>query len=309
MPKINWLRELATGLVVIAIAGGFGLSVQSLATREQDRQAVAEASQQDAQCEPDDNYYLCADLNAQAGMRRATDALVEQANRQYWLEVINLALLIGTLGASVVATFVAARAVRVAQDEMENGLQPRLGCNIPSDNWARNDRPKPPVDPLNSPDLLDALVDETTFTFRNHGEAAAFLVMVHSQHHARVSGDGFPPAIKPWRVSDFIAIPEGNWVASGSDSQEFSSHPQNGTITPVPPGKQRVWFFVGFVVYEGLHGVRYLTRFMYRFDETDRAWYLDGPTGLDERDYNGSEKLGKKWVRRMNLDMLFSGQH
>lgn len=242
-------------------------------------------------------------------MQTATDGLVVQGNLQLNLAWINLFLLIGTLVASIIATVIAGRAVVVAREQIENSLQPRLSIKFGQMNW---DPLKKGLDPLDIPDLLgDTDRDWTEFWFENHGEAAAYYTMVHIRHYWLDAADGYPPPINVLNIaaSDFETFPEGNWISAGGKSQEWSIHPDRDTLNdPVPTTALRFWFVMGFVVYEGLHGVRYITRFCHYFHKDRKRWELGEPGEVSRYPYNGTRKITLSWFNRLKRERDFDAQ-
>lgn len=251
-------------------------------------------------CEPtDDRDYQCLNLIAQQKMSASTELLAAQGDRQILLALVNLVLLIATLSASAVATYISGRAVKTARTQAETSLQPRLAVQIQDGNW------KPPQ-------VVDELKEKllTTFSFKNFGEASASLRIIFARHYVRDAAEGPPPPLDPARVANYRHIPEGNWVASLETSQEFSSDAAEDVgVEPLPTSVDWQWYFMGFVIYEGLHGVVYLTRFCYtHYDIDESGWFL-GPERLENQfAYHGTQRLDKRWWREYAVSRLVHSQ-
>lgn len=312
MSEGDWGPKFAIGgIAALVFASCFALYQNySLAPRYDSTQGIERQSPDQSACDAQaDNYYNCMDLAAQEGMREATDRIAAQGDAQLALGITNLVLLILTLSASIVATFIAARAVGVAREEMENALQPRLGVKFGEMNWDPLKKGMDPSDP--GPSLLgDNDGDWTEFCFENHGEAAAYYTMVHIRHYWRDAKDGYPPPIDLLNVKTFETFPEGNWISAAGKSDDWSIFPDKDvSLDPLPTTDDRFWFIMGFVVYEGLHGVRYITRFCSYFDRERRKWMLGEPGGLARHPYNGTQRITRRWFNEMKQARDIAAQY
>jgi hypothetical protein len=305
MSEGDWRQLVAIGgLIAVLLFSAFA-GYENLSARQAARDGIAQAEQQQAKCDPQqDDYYDCADLIAQQGMHTATDRLVRQGFWDLTLGWSNLFLLIGTLVASIIATLIAADAVKISRKEMENSLQPRLGLRFKEWNWDADKGPDPAHDPF----LIPPNPAETTYYFHNFGEGAALLDALHIRHYWRDEGD-FPEPEPLYSIFNFRDFPEGNWVKKGEDSQDFQAEPFTDVANdPRPKTNSATWYIAGVVFYEGLPGVRYMTRFCYYFDKKDRTFYL-GPGGQNRFLYNFTRPVDAKLRKLVDFDRLLRAQY
>lgn len=291
MPDRDRMLFRALGGVLIALTL-FGTYAGFWSTQvARDGPQIAEQREEDRKCEPgDDGYYTCADLAAQEGMRRATDRLVEQGSAGLILGYVNLVLLIGTLGASVIATWVARDAVKVARIDMENALQPRLTPKIETVGWDPAEAKGPDV-------AADA---ETHIRFHNFGEGAALLRLLYARHYW--SAD-YPEPLPVLAVTGHDPIPDGMWSKKDGDSLPYRKSPSKDLAgAALPKGdKTLFWFIAGFVLYEGLPGSLYLTRFCVYYD-VEEAFWRPGPPEIGRGSaFNSTVKADRRWYQRAKL--------